>query len=321
MRALVYERYGSPEVLRLEQVPRPEPGPGEVLVRVRAASVNSWDWDLLIGRPLARIFAPFHPAHRILGADIAGNVEAVGDGVSTLSVGDPVFGDLSEGAWGGFADYAVAKAAALAPIPDGLTFVDAAAMPQAGALALQGLRRRVKLRQGDTVLLNGAGGGVGTIALQLAKHAGAKVTAVDRAEKREALLELGADSFIDYRDTDYTSDADRYDLILDVVASRPLRAYAHALRDGGNLVVIGGTMGTLLQVAALGHSTGKRRNQRLELLMYRVSVADNTELARQCLTGLLRPVVDSVHPLEEGGKALARLGSGLAVGKVVVAMK
>jgi NADPH:quinone reductase-like Zn-dependent oxidoreductase len=318
MRALVYERYGPPDGLRLAQVPRPEPGPGEVLVRVRAASVNSWDWDLLTGTPMGRIGSPFRPPHKILGADIAGTVESVGQGVTRFKVGDAVFGDLSGGKWGGFADYVAADAAALAPIPGGLDFVNAAALPQAGALALQGLRRRPALGAGDSVLLNGAGGGVGTIAIQIAKGLGATVTAVDRGEKRESLLALGADAFIDYRETDFTAQSDRYDLIVDVVARHSPRTFSRCLRDGGNLVVIGGTFASILGAAALGSLVGRKRGQRLEILIHRPATADFTDLAERCLAGSLMPVIDSVYPLEDGAEALRRLGSGLAVGKVMI---
>jgi NADPH:quinone reductase-like Zn-dependent oxidoreductase len=321
MRALVYERYGPPDqVLRLEQVPRPEPGPGEVLVRVRAASVNSWDWDLLTGTPLGRIESPFRPRRLVLGADVAGVVEAAGDGVSAFQPGDAVFGDLSGGKWGGFAEFAVAKPTELARIPAGLGFIDAAAIPQAGALALQGLRRRSGLGAGTTILINGAGGGVGTFAVQLAKSLGTAVTAVDRGEKGEALLALGADRFVDYRAVDFAAEGTRYDLILDVVARHSVWQFAGALQDGGHLVVIGGRIPSLLQVAALGGLVGRARDRKLGLLLYRPSAADNLELAQRCAAGTLQPVIDAVYPLERGAEALARLGSGLAVGKVVVSV-
>ncbi|KFL32585.1 hypothetical protein JP75_03315 [Devosia riboflavina] len=313
MRALVYDKYGPPEqVLRLEQVPRPQPQPGEVLVRVKAASVNSWDWDLVIGSPMGRISGPFKPPHKILGADIAGTVEAVGQGVTAFQPGDAVFGDLSEGKWGGFADYVCAPAKTLAKIPGGLAFAEAAAIPQAGALALQALRKFENLGPGHTVLFNGAGGGVGTFGIQLAKPTGAKIIAVDRAEKREPVLALGADSFIDYKSADFTAAPESYDLIIDVVANRPAAHFARCLKPGGRLMLIGGTYGSLIRTALRGLVT---REKSLGVLVYKVSPADNLELA-----GKVRPVIDSTFPLEDGAKALRRLGSGLAVGKVIVAM-
>lgn len=316
MRALVYDRYGPPETLRLEQLPRPQPGPDEVLVRVEVTSLNSWDWDLMVGTSMGRVNGPFGPPRRVLGADIAGTIETVGAGVTGFAPGDRVFGDLSTGRWGGLAEFVVAKASVLATIPDGLSFIDAASLPQAGSLALQALRRRPQLGQGSRVLINGAGGGVGTFAVQLARSVGAHVTAVDRAEKRTALLALGADSFIDYRQADYTAAADRYDLVIDVVASRPIGHYARVLSDGGTFVAIGGTFGTLIQTALLGRLTGQSR--RLEVLVYRVSAQDCAVLARHALEGTIKPVIDGVHPLAQGATALRRIGDGLAIGKVMV---
>lgn len=318
MRALVYERYGPPEqVLRLIDMPLPTPAPGEVLVRVHAASVNSWDWDQLTGTPLGRLAAPFRPQRRVLGADVAGVVEAAGDGVSAFRPGDRVFGDLSGGGWGGFAEFALAKTGELALIPDGLSFIDAAAIPQAGALALQGLRRPVVGSQ-SSILTNGAGGGVGTFAVQLAKSLAAEVTAVDRGEKREMLLGLGADRFVDYRETDFIAEGRQYDLIIDVVAQHSPRRFSAALKDSGELVVIGGKIPALLQVALFGRLAGKARGQKLGLLIYRPSAADNLELAERVKAGTLKPVIDGVYPLERGAEALARIGGGLAVGKVMV---
>lgn len=321
MRAIVHERYGPPQTMRLEHMLRPRPGPGAVLVRMKAASVNSWDWDMVVGTQMGRITGPFRPAHRILGADIAGIVEETGPGVTAFAPGDAVFGDLSDGKWGGFADYVLADARALAPIPKGLSFTDAAALPQAGALALQALRLFPGLGPHSSVLFNGAGGGVGTLAIQLIKPLGAEITAVDRAEKREALLALGADAFIDYQSQDFAAEAARYDLIIDVVANRPLRDYAHCLRPGGRLVVIGGRLGCLLRIALFGALMGRPRRQKLGLLVYKVSPEDNAELARRCLAGTLRPLIDSVHSLEQVPQALERLGSGLAIGKVMVTME
>lgn len=318
MRALIYDRYGPPETLRLEQVPQPRPAPGEVLVRVHATSLNSWDWDVMVGNVMGRVTAPFKPPHKILGADIAGTVESIGDGVTGLAPGDAVFGDLSEGKWGGLAEFACAKVSALAHVPQGLNWVDAAALPQAGSLALQALRKRPQLGPGDRVLINGAGGGVGTFAVQLAKSLGAHVTAVDRAEKRDAVLALGADAFIDYREADFAAGPARYDFIVDVVANRSVGTFARVLNDGGSLVVVGGTVGSLLQAAFLGPLVGRKRGLRIGVLIYRAAAQDSAELAARCLAGTLRPIIDGTYPLDQGAAALRRLGSGLALGKVII---
>ena len=314
MRALVFDRYGPPEqVLRLELVPRPQPQPGEVLVRVRAASLNSWDWDLLTGTPMGRVMGPLRPPFKILGADIAGTVEAVGQGVSAFAHGAPVFADLSGGKWGGLADYVCVPAVALSQIPDGLSFTDAAAIPQAGGLALQALRKFPGLAAGHTLLINGAGGGVGTYAIQMAKAKGATVVAVDRPGKRNALLAVGADAYIDFRSEDYTSRRDSYDFIIDMVTNRAARDYARCLRPGGRMAVVGGTFPGIIGVALTGRL---HRGRSLEVVVYKVRPQDNAELA-----ALVRPIIDSSFSLEDGAKAFRRLGDGQHVGKVVVTME
>ncbi|WMT85233.1 NAD(P)-dependent alcohol dehydrogenase [Pelagibacterium sp. 26DY04] len=318
MRAVVSKRYGPPHTLRLCDVPVPKPGPGEVLVRVCAASVNSWDWDRLIGKPLARIAEPFGPSHKIAGADIAGVIEALGEGSEGFAVGDPVFGDLSDGNWGGFAEYACAPISALAHIPDGLSFIDAATLPQAGALALQSLRKSSVPK--PSILINGAGGGVGTFAIQMAKQLGAAITAVDSPGKRDRVLALGANAFIDYRTIDFTTAGDQYDLIIDVVAHRSAGAYARALREGGVLVVIGGTIRSLLSVACFGSVIGKTQRKRLGVLFYEVSPPDFSQLAGQCVDGRLIPIIDSVFPLERAAEALQRIGGGEAIGKIIISV-
>lgn len=311
MRALVLDRYGPPEhVLRLEQVPRPQPRSGEVLVRVHAASLNSWDWDLLAGTSMGRVMGPFRPPFKILGADIAGTVEAVGGEVSGFKVGDRVFGDLSGGRWGGLADYVAAPAKALAHMPQGLSFTDAAALPQAGGLALQAVRKFPQLSSEHVVLINGAGGGVGTIAIDLVKPTSARIVAVDSASKGPALLQKGADSFIDYRSQDYTQALSAYDLIIDMVANRPVSHYRRCLKPGGKLVVIGGTFRALIPVAL---SSLMRGSKSIGVLVYNPSPADSLEVAAR-----VSPHIDSVFPLEQGAAAFRRIGDARHVGKVVI---
>jgi NADPH:quinone reductase-like Zn-dependent oxidoreductase len=220
MQAIVYDRYGSPDALKRREVAKPWPSDDEILIAVYASSVNSWDWDLLHGRPvLVRLAqAPRRPKFPILGADIAGRVEAVGAHVTRFRPGDEVFGDLSGGRWGGFAEYVCARADALAMKPAAIAFDEAAALPQAGVLALQGLRYAGPIQPGQAVLINGAGGGVGTLAVQIAKSFGADVTGVDTASKLDLIRALGADQVIDYARDDFASGSRRYDLILDLVA-------------------------------------------------------------------------------------------------------
>ncbi len=241
MKAIVYTAYGPPDVLQLKEVAKPSPKDHEVLIKVHAASVNSWDWDQLIGTFQGRLGGLFRPRNQILGADVAGRVEAVGKDVTKFKPGDDVFGDLSACGWGGFAQYVCAAENALVMKPARMSFEQAAAIPQAGLLALQGLRDTGNIRTGQKVLINGAGGGVGSFAIQIAKMHGAQVTGVDSAEKQETMRGFGADHVIDYRRDDFTKIGQQYDLILDVVVTRPMRDYRRVLSPNGILYLSGGT--------------------------------------------------------------------------------
>lgn len=316
MRAATYSRYGGP--LRVGEVPRPTPLSGEVLIRVRAAALNSWDWDLFVGNLLGRIAAPFRPAHRILGADVAGVVESVGPDVDAFAVGDAVAGDLSDDGWGTLAEFVVAPVKALARIPDGVGFEQAAALPQAGSLALQALRKRRPVAAGESVLINGAGGGVGTFAIQLAKQMGAEVTAVDSAAKLELMRGLGADHVIDYAREDFVAGGRRYDRIIDPVAARPMAAYRKCLADAGTLVVIGGRLVPLLQLGLIGPMTAKADGQDIGLLLWQTGAADTAELLALCADGTLSAAIDRICPLDETEQALRELGAGKVLGKVIV---
>ena len=222
MKAIVYHEYGLPDVLQLEELEKPAPGDNEVLIKVYAASINSWDWDLLRGVPFVnRLMSGLLKPNRlpILGCDIAGIVEAVGKKVKHFQPGDEVYGDISRSGWGGFAEYVCARENAIALKPACLTFDQAAAVPQAAILALQGLRKGNLLQRHSAkkVLINGAGGGVGSFAIPMAKSFGAEVTAVDKAEKIDFMHSLGADHVIDYTQEDFTKNRQLYDLILDVM--------------------------------------------------------------------------------------------------------
>ncbi len=317
MRAILYDRWGGPEVLRLAEVEKPTPADDEVLVRVHAASANSWDWDLLIGKRYLTRPERFAKGPKRLGFDVAGVVERVGTSVTRFKPGDAVFGDIAWNGPGTFADYVCAKESKLAPKPAELSWEQAAALPQAGLLALQGLRA---VRRGDHVLLNGAGGGVGTLGIQIAKTLGAEVTGVDSAEKLETMRAAGADHVVDYRAEDFTRTGQRYDHILDVVAARPLGAYARALNRGGRLTVVGGTPGIVVRTAILGPLFGLLTSKRMGLLIYKPEAADLERLAALALEGKLVPVIDSIHLLENAAAAMRRLGEGHALGKVVVAV-
>lgn len=319
MKAIVYERYGSSDVLHLQEVDKPTPKDHEVLVKVKAASVNSWDWDLMTGKPLVYrlLFGLFSPRHKIIGSDIAGVVEAVGKNVKTLQPGDEVFGDISGEGFGAFAEYACASAEILARKPKNMSFEDAAALPQAGVLALQGLRAHGKILPGQKILINGAGGGVGTLGIQLANLYGAEVSAVDSGEKLEMLQKLGAADLIDYRKEDFTASGQTYDLILDVILKQPLAHCRRALRPEGAYVVIGGDIGRIAQIMLMG---GKKQGKKLKVLMHQPNRQDLEALAVLYTDGKLKPVIDKTYPLSEAGEAVSYLGKGHAQGKVVLSV-
>lgn len=314
MRAVVYDTYGTPEVLRVEDVPVPTPGDRQVLVRIVATSVNLSDWEGLRGSPAyARIGGLRSPRRRILGSDIAGSVEAVGPGVTRFRIGDEVYGD-NLGLMGGFAEYAVAPESVLASKPAQLTFVEASTIPQAGAIALQGT---APAGPGDRVAINGGGGGTGTFAIQLATAAGAHVTAVDKGHKLEHMRSLGADEVVDHEREDFTRRGP-FDLVLDLVAHRSVFAYRRALAAGGSYRCVGGTARTLLRVVTVGAVAGRLTGRRIGVLAVKEGPEHFGPLAERCVAGDVRIHVERTFRLEEVPRALAHVGEGRALGKVVV---
>ncbi|MGH8957469.1 MAG: NAD(P)-dependent alcohol dehydrogenase [Acidimicrobiia bacterium] len=318
MKAIVRTRYGSPDVLALRDLEKPVPGEREILIRVHAASVNASDVEGLRGKPLyARIGGPVRPRTKILGSDVAGTVEAVGREVEMFGPGDEVFGDILYHGAGAFAEYVcVADSAPLIVKPPNVTFKQAATLPQAAVIALQGMADRVQ--RGDKVLINGAGGGAGTFAVQLAKAAGAEVTAVDNEWKLEHLRSLGADRVIDYRREDYTKDRGRYDLILDLAGHRSIFAISRALGPSGRYAVVGGSVAALLQAAILGRLLGKKKH--LGVLIVKANKADLARAAALVGDGTLQPIIDHVYPLEQTAEALRHVEAGRALGKVVITL-
>ena len=315
MKAVVYDRYGSPDVLHVEDVPVPSPEDGQVRVQVVAVSVNLSDWECLRGSPAyARIGGLRAPARRTLGSDIAGVVDAVGEGVARFRPGDQVYGD-NLALKGGFAEYAVAPESTLAHKPAQLTFVEASTIPQAGAIALQGTHRAMA---GNRVLINGAGGGSGSFAIQLAKRCGAHVTGVDNAAKLDFMRSAGADDVIDYGRGDFTRPEQPYDLILDLVAHRSVFAYRRALAPGGTYRCVGGSVPTLLRVLTVGWVVGGLTHRRIGVLAVKEGPAHFEPLAALCVTGGVRIHIDRAFALDDVPAALAHVGEGRALGKVVI---
>ena len=315
MRAVVYDKYGPPELLRVEEVPAPSPTTNQVLLRVLATSVNLSDWEGLRGAPLyARLGGLRAPARRTLGSDVAGRVEAVGSGVTRFAVGDEVYGDNLQ-LKGGFAEYAVAPESALAHKPKELTFAQASAIPQAAAIALRGT---AGVAAGQRVLINGAGGGSGSFAIQLAKRAGANVTGVDNAGKLEFMRSLGADQVIDYRSDDFTRPDEPYDLVLDLVAHRSPFACRRALAPRGRYSCVGGPVRTLLAILTIGSIIGRLTGRRLGVLVVPQGPTHFTPLTDLVIAGDIDIHIDRTFGLDEVPQALRHVGEGLALGKVAV---
>jgi len=321
MKAVVYTRYGPPDVLRVTNVATPVPKDNEVLVRVAAVSLNRSDWETLRGKPLyARIGGPFRPRHHVLGSDIAGRVQAAGPRVTLFRPGQDVFGDILRH-MGGFAQYVCVPEGALAPMPAGMTYAEAAALPQAGAIALQGIRDKGQVQRGQKVLVNGAGGGSGMYAIQLAKLHGAEVTGVDNAEKLEFMRSVGADHVIDYTREDFTANGRAYDLILDLAAHRSAFAYPASLVPGGRYLYVGGSVTTLLQALLAGPVIGRADGRKIRLLAVRLGVEHLAPMVELCQAGKIATVIDRRYPLSETPAALRYLGEGHAKGKVVIVVE
>jgi NADPH:quinone reductase-like Zn-dependent oxidoreductase len=319
MKAVVWTRYGSPDVLQQQDLERPTSKDNEVLVKVRAASINSWDWELLNGRARINLGGRLKPPYKILGCDVAGTVEDVGRNVTRFRPGDEVFGDLSRDGWGGFAEFVCARETSLSLKMAGLSFEQAAAIPQAATLALQSLRDKGKSRSGQRVLINGAGGGVGTFAVQIAKSFGAEVTGVDRAEKLDMLLSIGADHVIDYAKEDFTRRGLEYDLIVDVVSHRSVFDYKRALAPGGMCVLVGGATGAVLKAIFLGSwIIGKRK---VKLLLLRPNPRDLAYINALLEAGKVVPIIDRTYPLSEVADAFRYYAEGNVKGKIVVTVQ
>jgi len=318
MKAVVMDSYGTPDVLELRDVATPTPKADQVLVRVRAASVNDWDWGLLRGAPINRLFSGvLTPRVRILGGDIAGHVEAVGADVKALQPGDEVYGDLCMSGFGAFAEYVCAPEKGLAHKPAAMTFEQAAAIPQAGELAVQGLIDVGRIHSGMTLLLNGAGGGVGTFALQMAKLHDVNVTAVDKPGKLGMLSAMGADHVIDYLEEDFTRGGRRYDLILDVKTNRSPLDYLRALNPNGTYVTVGGSIPRLLQALVMGPLTSRLYHKHLRLVGLRPN-KDLNYINELFERGKLLPVIDGPYTLADLPEALRLFGTGDHKGKIIV---
>jgi NADPH:quinone reductase-like Zn-dependent oxidoreductase len=324
MKAIICTKYGSPDVLQLQEVEKPAPQDDEVLIRIYAASINARDWRFMRAKPFFVRLMPggfLQPKNKILGADLAGRVEAVGRNVRQFKPGDEVFGYLpSATGRGTFAEYVCANENAITLKPADLTFEQAAAVPLAAMTALQGLRDNGNIQPGQKVLINGASGGVGTFAVQIAKAFGAEVTAVCSTRNLEMVRSLGADRVIDYKVEGFNQNGQQYDLILAVNGYHPISAYLRALKPEGTYVVAGGSMLQLFQAASNGKRISKTGGQKIVVLSLVQSQKDLNFIKELLESGKIMPVIDGCYPLNKTAEAFRYYEKEHPRGKVVISM-
>lgn len=324
MKAVIATKYGSPDVLHLKEVDKPVPLEDEVLIKVHAASVNALDWRMLRADPFfIRLMRGglLKPKNSILGVDVAGRVETIGGKVSRFQAGDVVYGDTSACHFGGFAEYVCARETELAPKPANLTFEEAAAVPLAAVTALQGLRDKGGIKAGQKVLINGASGGVGTFAVQVAKWFGAEVTAVCSSRNLDMARSIGADHVIDYTKEDFTKSGRSYDIILAANGYHWIYDYKRALNPDGVYIMAGGPMTQLFQVMFLGPWISMTGSRKITTFVAQPNRNDLVFLTELLEAGKVKPVIDRYYPLHEVPDAIRYLDKGHARGKVVITVR
>ena len=323
MRAAVRERYGSPEVVEIHEIPIPTPGEGDVLVKVRWASINTADLDLMRGvPPVTRLaYGMKRPRNGRLGADMVGQVVDIGEGAEAFEVGEVVWADLFERGHSAFSEYVCVPASALHHKPHQLDDAVAATFPHSGLLALQSLRHG-KVQPGESVLINGAGGCVGPFAIQIAKARGGVVTGVDRSEKMDFMTQAGADRVMDYTTTDITREGDRFDVILDIAATRRPLAFRRVLNEGGRYVLLARSLAGFFRAAAFGTLTNRWSDSRISNFSWKANNGDDlAEIGQLAETGAITPRIDSTQDLADLRKALVRHASGEARGKILIKLE
>jgi NADPH:quinone reductase-like Zn-dependent oxidoreductase len=324
MKAIVRDRYGSPDVLRVEEIPTPTPADNEVLVKVHAVAVNKGDWEILRGSPLwVRLvgFGLIRPKIRILGSNFAGRIEAVGQAVSQFQVGEDICGDILEHGLGAFAEFVcVPEDAAIVRKHANLSFQEAASVPEAGLIALQGIRDKGNVKSGQKVLINGAGGGAGTFAIQLAKSFGAEVTAVDNSEKLDLMLSLGADHVVDYTKEDFAERDTRYDFVLDVVGVRSIKTWKRVLQPEGIYLAAGGSVSQIARTLLLGALISWGTKKKIGVLGVNFNKKDIATTLELMESGQITATIDRLFPLQDVPEAMRYLGAEHSKGKVVIVM-
>jgi len=320
MKAWVVRKYGFPENMSIIEVPKPEIAFNEILVKIKAVSINDWDLSNIEGKPwINRLLAgPFRPKIQIMGCDIAGVVEAVGQSVSKFKVGDKVYGDLSSHKFGGFAEYVATRENQICHMAEGMSFEVAAAIPQAGMLAYQALHDFSEIKEGMNILVNGAGGGVGTYVVQMLKNHKVHLTGVDSEAKREFLLQLGYDAFVNYQKEDFTESDIKYDIIIDCKTNRPFHRYSKKLKENGEYISIGGDLLKVIRIMLMSKQLEKKYGKKFSCVQLNAN-RNLPQINKIFENGLLNPIIDSKRfTLKEGRKALEYYASGLFLGKVLI---
>jgi NADPH:quinone reductase-like Zn-dependent oxidoreductase len=322
MKAIVSERYGPPESLQFKDVEKPTPKDNEVLIKVHASSLNAADFEILRGAWTARFTGLRKPGQKIPGSDVAGCIEEVGRDVEKFQSGDEIVGDLFYSGKGAWAEYVCAPVEVLTLKSTSMSFEEAATYPHAAIVPLQCLRDKKQIQPGDKVLINGAGGGMGTFAVQIAKYYGAEVIAVDHTRKLDMLRSIGADHVLDYTQEDFTKIGQCYDIILDTVAKRSIFAYKRVLNPDGLFVMVGGSRSAIFQAAFIGPLISKRSSKHLGLNFWSEPYNKNDMdfLVELFESGKVVPVIDRRCPLGEVPEALRYLEEGQALGKIVITM-
>jgi len=319
MRALIFTKYGSPDVLQLKEIAKPTPKENEVLVKIHATAVNDYDWSMIRGKPyLYRLlFGILKPKHQIPGMELSGIIEALGTNAKSFKVGDAVYGDISAYGFGSFAEYVCINEKALTLKPAEMSFEEAAAIPHAAMLAVQGLLDTGQLQKGQKILINGAGGGVGTLGLQIAKLYDAEVTGVDTGDKLKMMKELGYDHIIDYKIEDFTNNKQRYDLILDAKTTRSTFQYLKALNPDGKYVTVGGYLIRLIQVLILKPWISVFSDKRVHMVALKPN--KDLEYINEIFdAGKIKPVIDGPYELSEIPGLIQYFGEGKHIGKIII---
>lgn len=320
MKAVTFSEYGSAEVLKYTDVEMPVPQDNEVLIKIHAASVNTADWRIMRADPfpIRFVYGLISPKLSILGADVAGTVEAVGPDVKNFETGDAVFGDLSKSGWGGFSEYTCASEDYVVMKPKEVSFEDAAASGMAAVTALQGLKKLGGIKEGQSVLIVGASGSVGTFAVQIAKAEGADVTAVCSDKNTDQALALGADNVINYEKENFLSSGKTYDFILGINGSYTLKDYESVLNPDGHYVMVGGGNKHLFEVMTLGRIKSMLGKKKYTNVLALPNLADLTEIKNMLETGEIKPVIDRTYSLRDVAEAIRYVEKGHATGKVII---